>query len=168
MRMIELPIAWTALVDIAAWALFHLGISYALYRMPLRVFEKETALTRIRYWEQGGRTWQRLLRVRQWKDRLPDGDSVLGRGFPKKRLGEGSADYLRQFVAESRRAEWTHWLLIPPAFLFFLWNPPWASWVMVAYALAANVPFILIQRFNRPRLMRLSDRMTVHKEEGHE
>ncbi|KZE37292.1 glycosyl-4,4'-diaponeurosporenoate acyltransferase [Bhargavaea cecembensis] len=166
MQVIELPMIWTIVADIAVWALFHLAISYALYRLPLRLFEKETALTRIRSLEQNGRIWQRLSRVRQWKDRLPDGDSVIGRGFPKKRLGNGSKDYLRQFAAESRRAEWTHWLLIPPAFLFFLWNPPWAGWVMVAYALAANLPFILIQRFNRPRLLRLSDRMAIHKEEA--
>jgi glycosyl-4,4'-diaponeurosporenoate acyltransferase len=33
--------------------------------------------------------------------------------------------------------------------LFFLWNPPWACLVMTTYALAANLPCILAQRYNR-------------------
>ena len=38
---------------------------------------------------------------------------------------------------------------------FFLWNPCWADLVMVAYALAANLPCILAQRYNRSRFQRL-------------
>lgn len=58
-------------------------------------------------------------------------------------------------MIETQRAELTHWFLIPPAFLFFLWNPAWAGWVMVIYALVVNLPFIMIQRYNRPRLERV-------------
>ena len=39
--------------------------------------------------------------------------------------------------------------------VFFLWNPWWADLVMVAYALAANLPCILAQRYNRLRFQRL-------------
>jgi len=56
---------------------------------------------------------------------------------------------------ETRRAELTHWLLMVPAPFFFLWNPAWAGWVMIVYALLANCPFIMIQRYNRPRLERV-------------
>lgn len=44
---------------------------------------------------------------------------------------------------------------MPPAFLFFIWNPLWAGFIMIAYAILANLPFILTQRYNRPRLQRL-------------
>lgn len=155
MPLVDLSTFWIISIDIAAWAVLHLGISHVLFRMPRSRFENDTALTRIRPWEQQGETWQRLFNVKRWKDRLPDGDTLIGKGFPKKRLGGASAEYVQRFISESRRAEWTHWLLIPPAFLFFLWNPPWAGWIMVIYSLAANLPFILIQRYNRPRLVRL-------------
>jgi glycosyl-4,4'-diaponeurosporenoate acyltransferase len=36
--------------------------------------------------------------------------------------------------------------------LFFLWNPPSIWWVMAAYALAANGPCLIAQRYNRIRL----------------
>lgn len=166
MPIVELPIIWTIIVDVLAWGLFHLGISTALFHMPSNWFAYDTAFTRIRRWERGGEIWQRLFGVKHWKDRLPDGGSIFIIAFQKKQLMESSTGYLRRFVIESRRAEWTHWLLIPPSFLFFLWNPPWVGWIMLLYALAVNVPFILIQRYNRPRLQRLSDRKITHKRDS--
>ena len=56
------------------------------------------------------------------------------------------------FAAETKRAELTHWLTIVPAPVFFLWNPVWAGWVIIAYALIANLPFIITQRYNRGRI----------------
>ena len=57
--------------------------------------------------------------------------------------------YLAQFLLETRRAEWAHWCMLGCLPIFFLWNPPWACLVMTAYALAANLPCILAQRYNR-------------------
>lgn len=163
MPVLEFSIGRTIIIDIAVWGLFHLGISSALFRMPTDWFANDTALTRIRHWERDGEIWQQLFGIKHWKDQLPDGASFFVSAFQKKRLTENSIRYLSRFVIESRRAEWSHWLLIPPSFLFFLWNPAWVGWFMVIYALAANVPFILIQRYNRPRLQRLLNKMRADK-----
>jgi glycosyl-4,4'-diaponeurosporenoate acyltransferase len=37
--------------------------------------------------------------------------------------------------------------------MFGLWNPPWAVAVMFIYATVANVPCLLVQRYNRARLL---------------
>jgi hypothetical protein len=42
--------------------------------------------------------------------------------------------------------------------IFFLWNPPWACAVVEAYGVAANLPFIIVQRYNRAGLLRISSR----------
>ena len=42
--------------------------------------------------------------------------------------------------------------------LFFLWNPPWACAVMAFYAIAANMPCIAVQRYNRLVLARFRTR----------
>ena len=41
---------------------------------------------------------------------------------------------------------------------FFLWNPWWGDLIIVAYAVAANLPCIFAQRYNRSRLTRLLGR----------
>jgi glycosyl-4,4'-diaponeurosporenoate acyltransferase len=42
--------------------------------------------------------------------------------------------------------------------LFFTWNPWQIALLMVPYAVATNVPCIVAQRYNRPRLSALARR----------
>ena len=39
--------------------------------------------------------------------------------------------------------------------LFVLWNPPIASVLLIGYGVVANLPFIVIQRYNRQRVTRV-------------
>ncbi|MDW0113292.1 hypothetical protein QT711_08830 [Sporosarcina saromensis] len=75
--------------------------------------------------------------------------------FSKRQMHGRDSTSLSLFLLESRRAEFVHWLMIVPSFLFFLWNPLWAAWLNVLYAVLFNVPLIIIQRYNRPRLERI-------------
>jgi len=159
--LIELPSFWNILLDIAAWIVIHLVVAVLSIRMPLRRFTSDSPLYRTRAWEDGGRVYQRVFRIRRWKHLLPDGGSWFKNGFAKKHLTGRDAAYFAQFTAESRRAEWTHWLCIPPALLFFLWNPVPVGFVMILYALVVNLPCILAQRFNRPRLEAMECRLSA-------
>jgi glycosyl-4,4'-diaponeurosporenoate acyltransferase len=55
----------------------------------------------------------------------------------------------------------TDWLAIGCAPLFFLRNPWWGDLIIVGYAVAANLPCILAQRYNRARFQRFLGRMEV-------
>lgn len=143
---------WTA--NVLGWPVIQLSLSAAALRLPDRWFARDSWLTKARRWERGGRLYVEQLQVRRWKEALPDGGGWLG-GFEKKRIVRRDAAYLAQFAAETRRAEWAHWAMLACLPVFFLWNPPWACGVMTAYALAANVPIIVVQRSNRLALVRL-------------
>jgi glycosyl-4,4'-diaponeurosporenoate acyltransferase len=97
--------------------------------------------------------YEDVFRIRSWKGRLPDGADLLRwRSFRKRTLAERTPAYLERFSRETCRAELTHLLTMAWAPAFFLWNPVWVGWLMIAYALAENVPPILAQRYNRCRL----------------
>jgi glycosyl-4,4'-diaponeurosporenoate acyltransferase len=72
-----------------------------------------------------------------------------------KRVASRHREALERWVQEACRAELTHWIALLVSGLFFLWNPPWLGGVMVLYAVALNGPCIVVQRYNRPRLMRI-------------
>ncbi|WP_088009293.1 glycosyl-4,4'-diaponeurosporenoate acyltransferase [Indiicoccus explosivorum] len=150
--VVTLPAVWVVAIDAAAWTFFHLSISFICMRLPLSFFLKEHAWSRIYPWERSGALWQRLFKVKYWKGRIIDGTIFLKRGYSKKRLPGKQLEELKRFAAETKRAELTHWLSILPAPLFFLWNPFWAGWAMVAYAVLFNFPIIIAQRYNRGRL----------------
>lgn len=148
-------LVWAA--NILGWPVAHLAIGYASVRLPSTLFARDSWLTAPRRWEGDGRLYRNWLGVRRWKVLLPDGAPWFG-GFAKKRLTTRDAEYLRLFLLETRRAEIAHWCMLGCLPLFFLWNPPWACWVMAAYALAANLPCILAQRYNRLALNRMARR----------
>ena len=143
------------LIDVAVLALWGTGVGYAFHRMPASWFSDDRAVTRLRSWERDGRVWDDLVAVRRWKGRLPDAGGLFSSGFPKKQMSARDSDYLRRFVAETRRAELVHLVVLAIGPVFFLWNPLWLAAVMVVYGVLANVPFIIIQRYNRARLLRV-------------
>ena len=146
-------LVWAA--NIAGWPVIHLTIAAIVMRIPQERFAQDGPLYRQRGWEQGGRFYIKWLRVRRWKSMLPDGAPWLG-GFTKKRLASTDEGYLGKFIVETRRAEFAHWWMMACCPVFFLWNPMWACWVMVAYAIASNLPCIVAQRYNRLVLTRIS------------
>ena len=154
----ELPLAGTIALNTAAWLAIHLGVSYFSSRLPLAWFDPQGWLYRARGWERGGRTYERVFLIRAWKRHLPDGAALFRGGFRKRRMRGRSPHYCRTFVRETCRAELCHWLVFALVPLFFVWNPWYVAWPMVPYAMAANLPCIVAQRYNRPRLAALAER----------
>ena len=154
----------TVLVDVAAWGFFHAATGYAAHRLGADRLARDGWLLRPRGFEAGGRCYRRL-RIHRWKDRLPEAGALFEGGVSKRELPATDREGLAVFVRETRRAELTHWWAMACSPLFLLWNPPLASALLVSYGVLANLPFILIQRYNRFRaqsvLARLSRRGSV-------
>lgn len=156
MPVFELTDGWAVLIDCLAWAVWSAGVGYAMHRVPLVHWERDTWLTRLRRFEDDGRFWERRLAIRRWKRHLPEAGALFDGGFDKKRLG--GTTQLERFVAETRRAEVTHWVVMAAGPAFVLWNPPWLAVVMIAFGLLANLPCLVTQRYNRARLIRVVGR----------
>lgn len=149
------------LLDFSIWLFFHLTISLGLIKLPDRYLmsdHKLNGLFKEREFERDGKFWRDVFNVQSWKDKLPDGASLFHAGYKKKKLMNNDDSTMAVFIKETKRAELTHWLLMVPAPFFFFWNPVWAGWAMILYALLVNVPFIIIQRYNRIRLKRIKQR----------
>lgn len=157
MRVLHWPTGWTIALDALAWLILQPTIAWVATRLPARVFDPAGWLYRARRWERQGELYQSLLAVRRWKGALPSGGAWLG-GFRMQRVASSEPEYLRRWLVETCRAELAHWLQVLVAPLFFLWNPPLAGGVILIYALAVNLPCIIVQRHNRPRLRRMLGR----------
>lgn len=150
-----LPTSLWILLDVVAWALVHAAVGYLVHRLPATRFSRDNLLTRSRPFEDGGRLYQRLTRVKRWKAWLPEAGNFFRGGFDKRQLSGTDDRSLERYMRETRRAETGHWITLVVAPLFFAWNPPRAGAVMVLYALVINVPCILALRYNRLRLERI-------------
>ena len=156
-RMV-MPPALTIVVDVLAWGVFHAATGYAAYRLDDERLSRDGWLLRPRGFESGGRWYRRRLRIHRWKDRLPEAGDLFRGGVSKRHLPSYDVAGLELFVRETRRAELAHWWAMGCGPVFVLWNPPLAAGLLVGYGVVVNLPFILIQRYNRFRTQPLVDR----------
>jgi len=154
----ELSGFWLVVVNSIAWLVIQLGVAHLCQRVPESMLNHRLWLFRARTWERGGAIYQRVLRVRRWKSLLPSGGTVFRGGFSLRQVSSRSHRYLERWVVESCRAELTHWLTMVPVVVFFVWNPVAGDIVNIAYAILVNVPCILVQRHNRPRLLAILEK----------
>ena len=149
------PLWATVLLDAAAWGLISTVVGYLGHHWPVERLTTDGRFTRLRRFEYRGGWYERVLRIKCWKDHLPEAGALFAGGFAKRRLLRKDPTYLRRFAVETRRAELIHWTVLLAGPFFGLWNPPVLTVAMIAYAVIANLPCIAIQRYNRARLAAL-------------
>ncbi len=152
---------FVAAVDFAAWGAIQGGMGYLVHRLPERCFAGQGWLWREHRIEDGGRLYVRGFGIRHWKHLLPDAGRVFAGGFSRRHLAARGPEYLARFAFETRRAELNHWLALAFVPVFALWNPPIAMVPIAAYGVAANLPCVLAQRYNRIRLVRVLGSSTL-------
>ncbi|MEC5127909.1 hypothetical protein VSU19_14180 [Verrucomicrobiales bacterium BCK34] len=152
---LELPGLWIVIANIVGIPAIHLGISWFYVRLDRNRFDPGSALYRERAWENQGRLYEKVFRIRKWKHLLPDAAPWFD-GFAKGKLNKRDPGYIRDFIAETCRSESAHYAQIPGILLTLIWNPwPVAAVVMIIYAILSNLPCILLQRFTRIRMRKL-------------
>lgn len=98
----------------------------------------------------------RALRVKEWQSRVPDMSRILPGLMPAKKLAAETFSDLPRMIQETCVAELIHTLLSVTGFACLaIWPGLGGIAVTVVYILLGNLPFIIIQRYNRPRLERL-------------
>jgi len=156
---LELPNSLVVVLNLLAIPAIHLGVSWLFTRLPVRLFRPGSRVFRRRSFEEGGRFYHRVFRIRAWKPLLPDAAPWFD-GFAKGELRGKDPAYLKAFVRETCRGEAAHYAQVPALLLTLAWNPwPVAAGVMVVYAVLSNLPCVLLQRFTRARLRHLLDEL---------
>lgn len=158
MQIFYFPEWITVLIFIGLWFVFQGGAALYCFKKPDSYFAKDSWLYKTRNWEKQGTIYNKIFYIRKWKGLLPDGGALFG-GYAKKHIKNTSENNLEKFVLESRRAELTHWLAILPFWVFGFFADIWIIPIMLVYAILVNMPCIMAQRYNRPRIHQLLKKM---------
>ena len=154
-----MPLLWSALYVLALGIASHV-IGEAI---PRCAFFHDRFPYRAYRWEREGKIYERI-GIQKWKDHAPDMSRVM-RDMVPKRVGKAPhAEDVWVLVQETCRAEIVHLglAMLSLGIVFF-----WMNWIGALLGLLValcNVPFILIQRYNRPRLVSLAERLAVREE----
>ncbi len=154
MQIFYIPDWLMILSYIIGWPILQIIMAYIGNHWPEHFFESDRFPFRTFAFEKNGEIYDKIFRIRKWKPFLPDGAKAHKKGFLKKHLKSLEDEYIEAFIKETCRAEWIHFLEILPFWIFGLWSPGFVVWIMFFYAIMVNVPCMIAQRFNRPRLVR--------------
>lgn len=132
--------------------------------LPKKWFRPESAFFRCRKWERDGRIYEKL-KIRAWQNRLPDMSRILPFMMPAKNIRGDHRQRLSVMIRETCVAEAVHiGLCITGLYALRLWPGGGGLALWLVYAAVLNLPFVLIQRFNRPRLMKLDQKIQCRRE----
>ena len=115
-------------------------------------------------WERQGKIYNRVC-VHKWKDSLPD-MSRISRHMARKSISpmQYSSAHVERLAAETCVAEMVHLILmlLSPV-IHWINSTCLGAAIAIVYALS-HVPFIIIQRYNRPTLVTLAKRLKEREE----
>lgn len=127
--------------------------------LPYRWMKWENFPYRPYGFEREGSIYKKL-GIQHWQSRLPDMSRIFPRLMPPKRMADTTKAGLRIMIAETCVAEFIHVLHgLCGFYCIRLWPGKGGAIMAAVNALLFNLPFMLIQRYNRPRLVRLYERL---------
>lgn len=149
----ELPPVDTLIIDLLLGILWHYATFFLCIFRSRKAFSPERRMFRAHSWERDGKIYSSLLKINRWKDHLPQ--HIGKKGFSKNHLDGVSPDYLDEFILETCRGEWNHRANCWFALVLFILNPFGLALLLTLLLLLGNMPFAVIQRYNRFRLQKL-------------
>lgn len=113
--------------------------------------------------EDNGKIYEKL-KVKKWKTMLPDASVIVNKIIPKKhiekifptkRIKTNDQSKVEILVKETCIAESNHfWVSVLGFGCCFIWKNGGGLIVSLIYVIH-NIPYIIIQRYNRPRMVRV-------------
>ena len=132
-------------------------VSFVLGRLvPKEWFDYTRFPYRSFAFEKGGKIYE-AIGIAKWQSRVPDMSRIFPKLMPAKKIpARPDEQTLLVMIRETCAAEATHALLILAGLgLLAIWPGAGGILLYLIYAIFGNLVFLIIQRYNRPRLVRL-------------
>lgn len=138
-------------------------VAFPIGRMlPKRWFRYDAFPFRAFDWEKNGKCYH-ALSVRQWMHQVPDMSRIVTgcMHLKRKELPKNyTEEDVRWLLDETCVAETVHFLLcVAGMHCMELWQGVGGVIFWVLYVVLCNLPYMVIQRYNRPKLARLYERL---------
>lgn len=122
--------------------------------LPKRWFRHDKFPYTIYRFERGGKIYEKL-RIKSWQNKLIDMSRIFPKLIPPKKFDLNGFARLPRMIQETCVAEFIHGLLcFSGLYCMEIWHGTGGR-VMAALYFLGNLPFIFVQRYNRPRLLRM-------------
>lgn len=131
--------------------------------LPRSLFSENKFPYRSFKWEKDGKFYKHL-RIKKWKTRLPDMSRIMRDMLPKRVTYDATSENVSALIKETCVAECVHyWLCVFAVGIYLIWKN-YVGVILTVVFILCNIPFIIIQRYNRPHLIRLKSKLLKREE----
>lgn len=143
------------LLNIILIVIWHLIVLWFSIKLDINFFNPNRKIYLKHSWEQDGKFYINVLKIKNWKDKFPQ--YIAKNGFSKRSIStKYDKKYIERFILETCRAEWNHTMNCMYFIISFYINSFFYAVTFSIIPIIANLPFIFIQRFNRIRLIKFA------------
>lgn len=156
------------------FSIIYVGITglisfYAGAFMPRKFFHEDKFPYKPFKFEQGGKIYDKL-NIRKWKGEIIDMSKIMKIILPKQLPLSSNSSDVYSLVKETCVAEAVHWILcVVSVGNLWIWKSVEGVLIWILCILG-NLPFIFVQRYNRPHLLiickKMIEREKLRKNEG--
>ncbi|MBR5527447.1 MAG: hypothetical protein IKV97_00475 [Clostridia bacterium] len=126
--------------------------------IPERFLDPDKFPFRALPFEKDGEIYEKLS-IKSWQSKLPDMSKVFTSFMPPKNItGHLDVATLQLMIKETCVAELVHIILMATGLGSFRFFKAKTAFIVYLIFVFINLPFIIIQRYNRPRLVHLLER----------
>lgn len=126
--------------------------------MPRKWFSEDKFPYSDYKWERKGKIYDKL-KIKKWKSKLIDMSKIFATMIPKSVALNVTPAQLSALIKETCVAEFIHYVLcLTSAGVYYIYRDAKGIFVWFLCVLG-NIPFILVQRYNRPHLKVIRDKM---------
>ena len=144
--------------NLILWIILQFIVACIISFLPDSLFNPHGWPYKIRKWEKDGKIYKELFKVKNWKNKLPVGKPFNKNDIDLREFKSKKLSYINKYMITSCKSEAVHIFSIFSMFIFFIFhNLPIAITIMLS-ALLINLPFIIILRYNRHRILKLKNR----------
>ncbi|MBP3580796.1 MAG: hypothetical protein J6K12_06075 [Clostridia bacterium] len=136
------------------------------YLLPRHLLNPDIFPYKSFKWEKDGRVYERIY-VTKWKTKVPDMSKIIKSLYPKVLTRKPDSNQMNILILESCTAELVHVLLIAASpLLLRIIGGFWGKFYFVCNILG-NIPYIIIQRYNRPKFKRVYALLCIREQKNH-
>lgn len=126
--------------------------------LPKNIFNENLFPYKSLDWEKEGTIYTKL-KIKKWQNILPDMSKIVPQFITQKKMSHDFKDNLPLMITETCIAEFIHFILcIAGLYCLSIWEGL-GGLVMSTLNFFANLLYIIIQRYNRPRLLKLKNKL---------
>jgi len=146
------------------WSVIYVGITglisfYTGAILPRKWFNDRKFPFKPFKWEKNGKIYEKL-NIRKWKGEILDMSKIMTVILPKKLPLSAKLKDVKTLIAETCVAELIHWILcVISVANYWIWKKSAEGILIWGLCIIGNLPFILVQRYNRPHLQIIRDKM---------